>query len=128
MRPPAGWALAAFLGLTAGVARAETPAPAPAPAPAVLAAFRTEAPAPAVDLALRALPEDGPPRFHAVRPFVELLSYQSFLIASGWLYGNSPLKWDRPTRAKWRDRVTRAVRVAVGQASPSSRSRLSRVG
>jgi hypothetical protein len=55
----------------------------------------------------RPAPYEGP-RFHRVKPFVEMLSYQVFLTAAGWLYGNSPLDWRKPTWAGWKYRVTHA--------------------
>ena len=63
---------------------------------------------PKLDLQLREAPKDTGPRFHRVKPFVEMLSYQTFITAAGWVYGNSPLDWDRPTWDKWKYRVTHA--------------------
>jgi len=35
-----------------------------------------------------------------------MLAYHTFLISSGWVYGHSPLDWDPPSFAKWKQRVT----------------------
>jgi hypothetical protein len=99
----------------AGTATAEGPRSQPASQPASQLAsgprlaVRLLAPPAraALDLELRALPEP-PPRFHAVKPFAELVAYQAFLVGSGWIYGHSPLDWDPPSWSKWRRSFTSA--------------------
>jgi hypothetical protein len=96
----------------------ETSAPASQAAPASQPSFRLRlassttgggsAPPPKLDLELRAAPRDTGPRLHRVKPFVEMLSYQAFVTAAGWVYGNSPLDWEKPSWSKWKYRVTHA--------------------
>jgi hypothetical protein len=114
---------AAVVGAAPAPAHADAPAgarpaasqPAPASPPAAWPAARLAVqvvaapsvrPAGSIDLALRALSEDARPRYRPVRPFVELVAYQGFLVASGWLYGHSPLKWDPPTWKRWTTNIT----------------------
>jgi hypothetical protein len=87
--------------------------PAPTSQPALRLRYTSAALAPPqaparLDLELREAPQDPGPRFHRVKPFVELLSYQTFLTASGWIYGNSPLNWRKPTWEGWKYRVSHA--------------------
>jgi hypothetical protein len=86
--------------------------PAPGSQPAFRLRFTTAALAPqsqpALDLELHQQPQDHGPRFHRAKPFVELLSYQVFLTGAGWLYGNSPLDWRKPTWEGWKYRVSHA--------------------
>ena len=86
--------------------------PAPSSQPAFHLRFTTAAlvpqAQPKLDLELHQAPKDEGPRFHRVKPFVELASYQLFLTGAGWLYGSSPLHWRKPTWEGWTYRISHA--------------------